>query len=1494
MATLAAVLFVTAMLLGFSARADEYDTLRQRWKDMIVGTGYDTNDATVTSQLSSIASSANGYWSNLNKSASRTYLWSDAASTSVSAHITTAYSRLRSMALAYATPGCSLYTNATLLADIISGLDWMDANRYNATKSQYDNWWDWEIGSPLQLDDLAVLLYDQLSTIQKSNYMAAVNHNTPIPDMTGANLVWKAHVVGIRGCVVKDSAKIALARDAFSTVFPYVTNGDGFYTDGSFVQHSYHPYTAGYGAALLANMAPVISWLSGSTWAITDPAQTNIYEWVFNAYQPIIYRGAAFDLVRGREVSRSSSSPQATGHGIMDSILQLVPFAASTEAARMKSLLKDWAQSDTARDFVTTTPLPRLALAQAIMDDTNVLPRGELIGHYTFAEMDRVVHLGKGYGFGLSFCSTRIANFESINGENLHGWFTGDGLTTLYNSDLTQLTDAYWPTVDAFRLPGVTADTTASKLPAVTNASWTVGPRAQGQSTRSPYAWAGGATLGRYGAAGMQLKGWNVTLTAKKSWFMFDDEIVCVGAGITSSDGRPIETTVENRKLASGGANVFTVDGTAKPSALGWSETMNNVHWAHLAGSVPGADIGYYFPQPATLNAVREARTGAWSDVDEGSSSTPITRNYLRFGFNHGANPVNATYQYVLLPNHAPWQIAEYAAHPQIAILTNTTAAQAVRENTLGITAANFWDDSNTAADLISCNRKASVLVQTNGTFLDIAVSDPTQTNQGTINLTLAASATALIRADPGVDVIQTSPTIQLSISVNGAAGKTFTARFYLLTPGASTLNPAADTYVYDGSPTNNYGTSPTMVVKSAGAGYNRRAFLRFDLASLPPGNIGSATLALMPTSVAIPGVHAIANASDNSWSETALTWNNQPGHDAPIATWTPPTNAPVNVPVDSAVAAALQNGSNVVSFCIYADTATSNGYVEYGARENATANYRPKLQLLYTHSPPTVLLTSPAEDTLINRPGPLTLTAKAQGGDGAIATVAFYDNGLLLATNPGPTLSFTTNLAGGSHSLVATATDNNGLTSSTVPVLVYVGSPPIALGTNASTPNGVALDVDLRALVSDSETPLTGLLFTLGAASNGSVTMLADGHTARFTPNAGYRGPASFAYAVTDTTEDPATLLHYNLQGNTTDVSGNRRDAVVKLTGNGSANYLNDVPGLLTPWLAKSLQLVENDTAGAAKIEYNLSTNLYNLQTGDWTVAGWCKRVSTTDLDLVFHLGSGSGQTSRNELQVRFDSGNNTFRLQNDNASGNDVALTTTAASGVWHHFAVVRAGSTLRFYLNGNLVGTDISFAFTFDLASAVTFGGNGTTSYAPDRWLNGSLADLALFSRALSGTEITRLATSSDVGHFKGQSATNTVALTVWNNLELWRQTYFNTNASTGAAADNADPNADGEINLLEFATGQDPIAVGEQPLSVALTSTNCLVTYSRSTSALADGFQFTIESTSQLTAPSWSNAGVSESVVSSNGIRQTVRAAVPFNGAAQRFVRLKITP
>jgi len=116
-----------------------------------------------------------------------------------------------------------------------------------------------------------------------------------------------------------------MARDALSQVLEYVESGDGFYRDGSFIQHNKHPYTGGYGKALLAEITRLMQLLHDSSWEVSDPNVSNIYKWVFEAFEPVIYKGAMMDMVRGRELTRYASHDHAIGHSTIASILQISP-----------------------------------------------------------------------------------------------------------------------------------------------------------------------------------------------------------------------------------------------------------------------------------------------------------------------------------------------------------------------------------------------------------------------------------------------------------------------------------------------------------------------------------------------------------------------------------------------------------------------------------------------------------------------------------------------------------------------------------------------------------------------------------------------------------------------------------------------------------------------------------------------------------------------------------------------------------------------------------------------------------------------------------------------------------------------------------------------------------------------------------------------------------------------------------------------------------------
>lgn len=752
------------LFLGCFARADQYDTLRLYWQNSLISGG---------GSPSSIASTANSYWSSMNTNASRTYLWSDLPFGSVSANIPNTYSRLQAMALAWATPGSSLQNNANLAATITSALDWMRANVYTTTATEYDNWFHWEISGPQDLNNTITLLYPALSSAQISNYLAAVDRFSPNGPgaaygwMTGANTSDKVLVVALRGILGKDGNKITSAQTNLSPVFLYVTSGDGFYSDYSFVFHSNIAYTGHYGLVLLGDIPKIVNLFQGSAWQITDPNLTNVYNWAIHSFEPLIYNGSMMDMVRGRIVSWSYETAASDGSGTLSAMRQLAQFAPTPQAVALSN-------------FVSAPQLPP--------------------GQFHFASMDRVVAIRTNFTFGISMSSSRIANYESINSGNLHGWFQGDGMTYLYTGKTeTQFSGNFWATVDPYHLPGTTIETNSHANSA-------------GEAKTTDQNWVGGAQVANtYGVAGMSMHSWNTTLFGKKSWFMFDNEIVCLGAGISCTGPAEVHTVTENRKLGAGLTNSLVVNGVMVTPAVGWSANFSSASpaWVALGGAG-----GYYFPTGSSnLSALITANTGSWSQINSGDSTTSRTDNYLRLMFNHGLTPNNAGYAYVILPTMTASGVSNYANSPDILILTNSTFTQAVKKPSLGVVAANFWTNGTSSADLITVSDKSSVITYESSNSIFIGIADPTQTNKGTLTVTLNRSAQTVASVDPGVTVVQLSPKIILSVNVNNSRGKSFQAA---LVYSNSILPTLSDVYPDGAAPmqsTNTLSFTATSIV---------------------------------------------------------------------------------------------------------------------------------------------------------------------------------------------------------------------------------------------------------------------------------------------------------------------------------------------------------------------------------------------------------------------------------------------------------------------------------------------------------------------------------------------------------------------------------------------------------------------------------------------------------------------------------------------------------
>lgn len=127
-----------------------------------------------------------------------------------------------------------------------------------------------------------------------------------------------------------------------------------------------------------------------------------------------------------------------------------------------------------------------------------------------------------------------------------------------------------------------------------------------------------------------------------------------------------------------------------------------------------------------------------------------------------------------------------------------------------------------------------------------------------------------------------------------------------------------------------------------------------------------------------------------------------------------------------------------------------------------------------------------------------------------------------------------------------------------------------------------------------------------------------------------------------------------------------------------------------------------------------------------------------------------------------------------------------------------------------------------------------------------------------------------------------------------LQNWRQTFFGTIQGTNHAADNADPDGDGLPNLIEFATGKNPTTPNAAAATPSFSGGALEYTYTRSLDALNSGTTFTVEWNDTLDPTQWSSTGVTEAILSDNGLIQQVKATLPASSTGRRFVRLKVLP
>jgi hyaluronate lyase len=746
------------------------------------------------------------------------------------ANLSTSYQYLYEIALATRAPGAApdLLDNAAIQRRVIDALGWLHDNHYgDQAAGYYGNWFNWEIGISTQVSKILVLLADELASYRPElvdTYIASMDaylRNGTGGDVnldsrfhTGANLADITANRILQGAVLGDDARVSKAiadqLTVFATVDPYhLEHGvtDGYYADGSFIQHASVAYTGSYGKGLLTRVVQTIKTLDGTSYARSDELVGVVEGWVVDGFAPLIFEGWMMEIVKGRAVSRTT-----TGYAdvaiIVEAIVDLSTYATGTDATALKSYAKFVRQTSRATlnptSFVSPLSIVRYA---DIFADTSI-PAADLnppARNVAFNAMDKTVHRRPGYAFALARSSERISKYEYMSNENLMPWFQGDGAHYLYLSgqDQTQAFGVdYYTTVSPYRLAGVTAPVEARRtVPELYGVAWYDNPARGFTSSsesqnryvyfpRGTNGYSGGATLGPYGAVGL-VQSDDVGYAAKqagelpddfvvyrnadatKSWFMLDDEIVILAAGVGDSAGRGVTTTVDSR-IADVTDEVVLAgrlrDGTAW-SGAGTAELA----WLRYANGSQGTAVGYAFLDTPPVTVALDTVTRSRRVIRASNPDTAARKQVFAAVVEQAPGAPHTSMAYALVPNATERQLTGYARGP-ISVLVNTSRLQAVKHARLGLVAANAFTAGQHHAERLVISGPASVITRDGpaGTVL-VAVSDPTM-NRDVISVTVHGPGRTAIAVDDGVTVHPVPGGTRIDVATRHAYGRTFTA----------------------------------------------------------------------------------------------------------------------------------------------------------------------------------------------------------------------------------------------------------------------------------------------------------------------------------------------------------------------------------------------------------------------------------------------------------------------------------------------------------------------------------------------------------------------------------------------------------------------------------------------------------------------------------------------------------------------------------------------
>ncbi len=575
---------------------------------------------------------------------------------------------------AYKKPGTEFYQNTDVKKTVSSALDFWIAHDFIC-----QNWWWNEMGTPNLMINTLMVLDDGLTEKQRTGGLR-IAHRANLETFgarPGGDLIQIAGMLGKQGLFIRDEDTLNKVLKVMASEIK-ISSGRGLQPDMSFHHRVDNVIsTLSYGSGYASAFSYWAAKIAGTKYTFPEEALKLLIDFYIDGISKSMAFGKYPDIAaKNRDLSRKGTLAPA-GSDVPENLLK----ASSYRKAELENLVK-------IRDGERS---PNLKWSQF------------------FWHSEYFTHQRSDWFSSVRMHSNRQSNMEQPHNEEgllNHHFADGSNFITISGKEYLDI----FPVWDWQKIPGATIVQT----PAL--------PHWNEIAKKGISEFTGAVTDGNYAAVAFDFISVHDPLRARKAWFFFDHEYVCLGAGINSESSYPVVTTM-NQCLLNTEIAVKAENKISSPKK--GSHELKNVSWVLHDG------VAYLFPSARNVHFRNEMATGSWRQINHQDWATeePVKKEVFSLWIDHGTKPTNGKYEYLVIPKMKTSTIDDYYKRSGIVILTNTPEVQAVQHKGLGITQIVFYKEGMMKLPnglTVTAGSPCMVMIKAKGkTIEEIAVSDP-------------------------------------------------------------------------------------------------------------------------------------------------------------------------------------------------------------------------------------------------------------------------------------------------------------------------------------------------------------------------------------------------------------------------------------------------------------------------------------------------------------------------------------------------------------------------------------------------------------------------------------------------------------------------------------------------------------------------------------------------------------------------------------------------